>query len=1067
MVIILLSLAEILQLDKVTSSVKKIDLFVSQKTKFSNEYMQAIAYKGLVLHELGKNNEALKLLYEYVPDLNKMDREGAIALTSSIIEITLDVGAYDQAIKYIRIKKGLLPISRTNEYIKDALRLYLAKGDYENAKHALTEYLDDDITHEEEIYALEKLANIYYMEKDFDKYLETIPKLESYYTTTLDLQHQEEISKNKIEIAYIRKNYIRVIQDGDSFFKEFDASIDKKLLIAAYMIRCYIEVDNYKKASIVESNYEEFITEEFPKESLEFAKAALDLYIHTNTASSVLHYRRKIEELEGILNPKEEAKKPTKKTKKKEEIVIPTLDDKTEEVYTKKAIVEDLNYSPLGILNPKVEEVPIQSQKVIEDIKSIKNVTVSENYEKLSLIFDSLINIDHDIKFREEFRRASIEISKQYSIDEIYILYFDYKYLGYHYKVERVYDKEPKIEQLEGTLGYQAMQMGVEVFLDQSDQTYSKNIVTGKDYLDDTYGIAMPIFENNREIGSITYISKTPFLANELCYESLKLITKLINARLIEYLEKEKNILKNKKMIFLTENMSSGIIENLDGYYHFSKRAQDILGVFETLNDKDYYMHMDAKDIAKYKEVLKELYALQTMDLSLEYNFKKENKDIRIHERFYPLFHNGMITIYSLIDDITDEAKEKKDLVALAYENPISHMQTEVKLTTDLVKEYPNKKLSLAIIDCQDSMFYKDIYGLNFYNQLIYAIGVKLKDAFQNHFNISIYHLFATTYAILIPNINDKRVVDSILMEGLNKCNMEMKQLNYRVNIYFNCGVFRLGKNMNLDDVSEMISNASDALIDAANMEEKGNHIAHYDSKMAKARFYENHMVTAISEALDQGSLSMMYKQIVNLSGNKILGFYLEISMDTLEISNEEMYRVIRKKNLVPQIEKYMLRMAYSELRLFNNETKAYPRLFIPVSKETLEERYLEAIQTHEKFYKINPKYIVFVVDSIYNTPLAQLKNTNYTLASKDIFDVYRGLCDYLIYDYHGVNLETVPEILDLCKKHNVEVILSNMNEKEDIDIARENGYQYIFGDFYNKRFRMKDLLKGLKKDKS
>ena len=159
--------------------------------------------------------------------------------------------------------------------------------------------------------------------------------------------------------------------------------------------------------------------------------------------------------------------------------------------------------------------------------------------------------------------------------------------------------------------------------------------------------------------------------------------------------------------------------------------------------------------------------------------------------------------------------------------------------------------------------------------------------------------------------------------------------------------------------------------------------------------------------------------------------------------------------------------MAYSELRLFNNETKAYPRLFIPVSKETLEERYIEAIQTHEKFYKINPKYIVFVADSIYNTPLAQLKNTNYTLASKDIFDVYRGLCDYFIYDYHGVNLETVPEILDLCKKHNVMVILSNMNEKEDIDIARENGYQYIFGDFYNKRFRMKDLLKGLKKDKS
>ena len=179
MVIELMSLDEILQLDKVASSVKKIDLFVSQKTKFSKEYMKAIAYKGIVLHELGKTNDALKLLYEYVPDINKMDSEGVISLCSSIIEITLNVGAFDQAAKYIKIKQGYLPISRASEYIKDALTLYLAKKDYENAKLSLKEYLDDDITKEEEIYALEKLAEIYYMERDYDEYLKIIPKLAS------------------------------------------------------------------------------------------------------------------------------------------------------------------------------------------------------------------------------------------------------------------------------------------------------------------------------------------------------------------------------------------------------------------------------------------------------------------------------------------------------------------------------------------------------------------------------------------------------------------------------------------------------------------------------------------------------------------------------------------------------------------------------------------------------------------------------------------------------------------------------------------------------------------------
>ena len=85
-----MSLEQILQLDKIASSVKKIDLFVSQKTKFSKDYMKAITYKGIILHELGKTNEALKLLYEYVPDINKMDNEGVNPGVEDVSQITLN-----------------------------------------------------------------------------------------------------------------------------------------------------------------------------------------------------------------------------------------------------------------------------------------------------------------------------------------------------------------------------------------------------------------------------------------------------------------------------------------------------------------------------------------------------------------------------------------------------------------------------------------------------------------------------------------------------------------------------------------------------------------------------------------------------------------------------------------------------------------------------------------------------------------------------------------------------------------------------------------------------------------
>jgi len=136
----LATLEEILQLDKIQSSIKKIDLFVSQKTKYSREFMLAIAYKGLVLHALGKTNDALKLLYEYIPDIQKIDSESAISLCSSIIEITIDAKVFEQASKYIRLKQTYLPVSRASEYIKDTTRLYLAKHDYENAKDALKHF---------------------------------------------------------------------------------------------------------------------------------------------------------------------------------------------------------------------------------------------------------------------------------------------------------------------------------------------------------------------------------------------------------------------------------------------------------------------------------------------------------------------------------------------------------------------------------------------------------------------------------------------------------------------------------------------------------------------------------------------------------------------------------------------------------------------------------------------------------------------------------------------------------------------------------------------------------------
>ena len=125
------SLAEILNLDCVQSSIKKIDLFLVSQVKLSSEYMEALAYKAIILHKIGKSNEGIRLLLQYVPDIKLMNNSAVIALCDAIIEICIDVMRFDQVEKYIDIKRNFLPVSKMHLYIKDRIILALANSQVE------------------------------------------------------------------------------------------------------------------------------------------------------------------------------------------------------------------------------------------------------------------------------------------------------------------------------------------------------------------------------------------------------------------------------------------------------------------------------------------------------------------------------------------------------------------------------------------------------------------------------------------------------------------------------------------------------------------------------------------------------------------------------------------------------------------------------------------------------------------------------------------------------------------------------------------------------------------------
>ena len=1039
-------LSEVLQLDKVQSSIKKIDLFLVSQEKLSDDYMKAYAYKAIILHAIGKNNEALKLLFTMVPLFKEIDSNGIIAICDGIIDICLDLKRFDQVTKYIEVKKNYLPISKNMLYVKDNIKYYLASNQLSEAQNELLKYLDDDISKEEQIFAKEQLIKIYYETHQYSNYLDLAPDLISYYQSNLALSALAVLELNRISIYYELGNYIQAIISGGAYLHDDNIDINHKMACATIVINSYLKTNDFKRASIVESDYSENIDNCDSNIAIGFCKAALDLYTKKNSLISIKEYQEKIMSLQAL---KQEEKKINKRKKREEDIVIPVI--------PKEETFEEI--TPVKLFEEKIDDVKINNQEIKSDVKEIKNVIVSKSYQDLCDVFDTINSLDTNLKFREIFRQVGIKVCELYPIEEIYILFYKREYLGIQYKKERAYDKKLSYEDLDNTLSFAAMSFDSEMFIDPDNPTYSKSIITKKLYDEIPYGFAMPIYDDLSVVGSVAYFSNEPFIDKELSYEALKLITKMINARLLNYLKRDQIEFENKKLYFISENMSSGIKEEVDGFIHFSLAASKMLGVEENVLLNDFYSKIKTADLIEYKRLHEELYTLLSSNQEIEYEFKKDDKWINIKERFYPMVQNGVIYLLSLIDDITEIQNNKKALVDLAYKNPISKMNTEVKLMIDLENKLSFKKMSLAVVDIIDFSIYQDLYGYNFASQVIYTVGQNLTIAFENDFNVSLYHLNNDRYVVLFDQINDKRAVLNKLKKALEFTTKKLFELNFRVKLEFYGGVFLLQSHSNLNSSADMLNYAMDALEDSKALNPKNTLISFFSIENYKKRFNENHLVTHISESIDHGKVSLVYKQIVNLKEAKVLGYYISINLDNYEIEEEYMNYVIKRRSLSTMIDKYVISNTFKEMKMLHDTTRGYILAFISVDKATILESFNSFLETQRSFYKMSNEYICFIVADAAMQQVISIRKEGYKIASTSLIDVINEKCDYLLIDYHKIDLDKIDEIKNIANSHNVSCIFNNIDDKNDLDKANNYKFDYIYGKYYKKAIRMKNLV--------
>jgi hypothetical protein len=318
-----MNLKEILQLDINQESIKYVDSFLTSTVKNSEEYFRAIAFKANILHQIGKTNEALRLLYSFVSSFKELDNECIIIVCDAIIDLTLDIDRLDQVNTFISLKHKFLPLSKSQAHIKDLIKLSIKNRNFYEAKALLLKYLEDDLEKEDEVYAYDNLGQIYLNERQYSKYLEIVPKMEKLFHSQLEYEKLTKLHVNLIKIAFDSGNYLKVISDGNIFFGEGNHDNDSLVYVAALVIKSYIMTNDCRCASIIESEYEELVDSASKEYAILFCRYAAELYQKTNTVLTANAYLSKLQELSNLPDAKE--KKVRKKTYN-----IPTIADNVE-----------------------------------------------------------------------------------------------------------------------------------------------------------------------------------------------------------------------------------------------------------------------------------------------------------------------------------------------------------------------------------------------------------------------------------------------------------------------------------------------------------------------------------------------------------------------------------------------------------------------------------------------------------------------------------------------------------------------------------------------------------------
>jgi EAL domain-containing protein (putative c-di-GMP-specific phosphodiesterase class I)/GGDEF domain-containing protein len=650
--------------------------------------------------------------------------------------------------------------------------------------------------------------------------------------------------------------------------------------------------------------------------------------------------------------------------------------------------------------------------------------------------------IAHQLLLRDYLRAFFMHIEPHINFKECMIYLEDFSPNFYHYKKERLYDKDLPKNRLEHTHLEYVLQTENEVVESTKTLKWQKNILTDQDFNDDVnFVYAFPLSSK----GVFTIYFEEEVLDPGQFYDVLKLISAILDG----HFKEEKRLEEGKKdRRYFQRAFNSPIFYYRELTQTSSTYNDQAIELFHV--EKHHHIELFLKDVSYehihlYKDAISYLFNHVGETKNLSYRYQEKY----IYEKMYSLKKGDEVIIMSTFNDQTDNIKATQDLIEKAtidQDSGLSNMNALINDLNELIKD----KASLVLIELERDL--KQIYGSDRMAQYFREFGMQTKKFFEDG---QTYRTDYRQLLVVIPN-NDIRTVTKVIKDYLKFLeNYQSNVIKYE-KFQVNMGILRYPVVTTETSISKLLRFLNIAL-DKAKREHEDQFVFFVFSDY-EDELFEQQVIDQLNLAIESKSLGILFNQLTDIKKNRVWQYESELMIPNLAIDGKYLLAIAKKRNRLVDLERYHIERVCQFLSELEKETERLIKVTIPISKETfLDPTFNPYILGMFKSYGIPFEFVRLKCDM-------ELRPNHYAPQIQELIDHGISLDTTslemaLNYPFHALHLDLkkdsdkwqnyVVKVKELLDTYHMALIMRNVKSKEQKEALDKLGIMYVEGSIY------------------